>query len=636
MTATTDRASPEAILAQLRPIATDTRQQPRVGELLANLRSLTNGKWSGILRDLRPDLKRPDAWARKCMAVAEAVPTHTPPAVLSPGPAGTRSLGTPPPALLDARAQSLLPRLRPLLSLAGKERGRRADELAADLGVGVSTVYRWLKALRDEGAQALTRKRRADAGKVRLPQQVQDAFVRRRLDPRTRHEKVAVSIDRIREQFPDIEISPYPLRRLERSLPAALQMRDAEWRAKFLPQGRWSVPHPNHSHTFDMTIGDVFVWDGDPRVEPYRPNCTALVDEATQSCLWAMYTKETPNTAILQALLLHAWLPKADGARWPQCGAPLHIHCDNGKVQTGKWMQAVCQTLGTDIDLAGDVRHSQVRSPWGQGHVERFFGIMHERYESQLGPAYCGNDPTRKPECFKEKSGGIKVWRQYPTLESLNAGLQTWIMTEYHQKMHSGLGMSRLEAWRLDVPTPVNIPDAGYLYTALLQRDQRQVRRGRITWNSMGFWHPLLQGYEGNTLDIRWDPADLSKILVLGGDGKTICWAERQDTRSVDNPADLVGLKRQKRQAREMKRTIAAAAGFAATTDEGEFQRTVAAMHEARQNAGILSFPIAQVTRRPAEPDETDPDRIIDILDGSTSPEAEDEDRIIVHGIEGE
>jgi len=564
------------------------------------------------------------------MALAQAVPTHTPPAVLSPGSAGTRSLGAPPPALLDRRAQSLLPRLRPLLSLAGKERGRRADELAAELGVGVSTVYRWLKQLRDQGPQALKRKRRADAGRVRLPQQVQDAFTRRRLDPMTRHEKVAVSIDRIREQFPGVEISPHSLRRLERSLPKALQMRDAEWRATYLPQGRWEVPHPNHTHTFDMTPGDVFVWDGDPRVEPYRPHCTALIDEATQSCMWAIYTQETPNTAILQALLLHAWLPKADSARWPQCGAPMHIHCDNGKVQKSDWMVDVCQTLGTDIDLADDVRHSPVRSPWAQGHVERFFGLVHERYETQLGAAYCGNNPLRKPECFRDKSGGIKVWRQYPTLESLNAGLQTWIMTEYHQKEHSRLGMSRLEAWRLDVPKPVNIPDADYLYTTLLQRDRRQIRRGAITWEGMRYWHAILQGYEGNALDIRWDPADLSKILVLGGDGQTVCWADRQDTRSVDNPDHLAELKRQKKAAREGRKAIAAAAEVAATTDEGTFRRTVAAMETARRDAGILSFPIERRTVKPAEPDDPDAAEVIDILRGDDG----DDDDGTLYGIE--
>jgi len=70
-----DRASPiedrvEAMLAQLRPIATSTNptHQALAGRLLADLRASVNGQFPALVRELRPDLARPDAWAKRLMA----------------------------------------------------------------------------------------------------------------------------------------------------------------------------------------------------------------------------------------------------------------------------------------------------------------------------------------------------------------------------------------------------------------------------------------------------------------------------------------------------------------------------------------------------------------------------------------
>jgi len=613
------------LIAELNAIATDPNQEVRTGDLLRELRPHTNGQWSRMLRKLRPDLARPDAWARRCMKGSEENGLPSQPAA-PPLAADSRSLGADTTAL-DARAMQLFPRLRPLLALPGLERSAQIIALAAEIGSSRTTIYRLLRGIRENGARALNRKPRSDAGQVRVPPEAQQAFVGRRLDPMTRHERVSVSIARVREQFPDLYLSEHSLRRIERSLPKALQMRNAEWRARFMPQGQWEVPHPNHTHTFDMTIADLWVWDGNPNEEPYRPQLTALVDEATQSCMYAIYTKETPNRAIVQALLIHAWLPKfvddLPDSRWPMCGAPLHLHCDNGKVQDSDWLKAVCQSLGTDLDLARDIRHAQVRSPWQQGHVERFFGIVHERYESQLGAAYCGNDPQRKPESFADPSRGIHVWRRYPTLESLNVGFQTWLRTEFHQLRHRRLGTSRLEAWVRDVPKPVRIPDPDYLYQALLQRGRRKVVRGRIQWETMSYWHPLLQGYDGIHLEVRWDPADLTKLLVMQPDGrKQLCWAERQDARSVDNPKDWAELRAQRQQTKQARKDLEAAVGLVSSLDEREFAELRRRMETARRSTGIISFRVEQRIEKPDESgDEPSADELLELTERKREPE---------------
>ena len=590
-------------------------------------------------------MKRPDGWAYRRIrqfrvsplsstATSALFPT-SPPRPHHPR-ESQRSLetstGTP---SLDARAATLLSRLRPLLSLDGQERSRKVDELAAELGLSRRTIFRQLRQAREGGAAALNRRRRSDAGTVRVPPEVQQAFLSRRLNPVTAQEPIQVTIDRMRREFPKVEISDHSLRQLERSIPRALQMSESEWRARFAPTGQWEVPHPNHTQVFDMTLADVFVWDQNPNVRPYRPHLTAIVDEHTQSCLFALYTKETPSTAVLQAVLLHGWLPKPD-PKWPQCGAPLHLHCDNGKVQDSNWLQAVCETLGADLNLCGDIRHAAVRSPWGQGHIERFFGIVHTHLEcAYFSGAYCGRSPEERLEGFKGNGGRPADWAGYPTLASLNHGLCRWIADEYHHMHHRRLDMTRLEAWQHHARGHVRIPDRSYLETALLHREgTRLVRRSTVQVNTYTYWHSLLQGHEETPLEVRSDPADLTRLLVLGTDGQPLCWAKRQEKRFVDNPKNIAEHRREKRETKEMRRALRDTIDVVAATDEGTYQRHVRAVQEARERQ-VIPFPIGAKVEKPQPTPEPSADEILALVGESEEPDPGDADgKLEIHGIQ--
>jgi len=241
------------LIAELEAIAAHPDRQIRAGQLLRELRPQLNGQWSAILRKLRPDLARPDAWARRCMRGSERNGLPSQPAA-PPLAADSRSLGTDTTAL-DARAMQLFPRLRPLLALPGRERSTQIIALAAEIGSSRTTIYRWLRAIREEGARALNRKPRSDAGQVRVPPEAQQALVRRRLDPMTRHERVSVSIARVREQFPDLYLSEHSLRRVERSLPKALQMIATTARCRIRTGSKQSVRRSGPTSTLSPTSG---------------------------------------------------------------------------------------------------------------------------------------------------------------------------------------------------------------------------------------------------------------------------------------------------------------------------------------------------------------------------------------------
>ncbi|MBE9565225.1 MAG: transposase [Proteobacteria bacterium] len=604
----------EQLIEELRELERARASSDVIGSRLTLLKDLTpHGEWIPALRRIAPHLTNPSAlsqWAKRHVERARhplAEETTTTCAVSdSAGDIYQRLLA------IDEEAEPIRSQL---LELEAHCQCR-----------SLQTIKAQLRRAKREGAGALSRKQRADQGKVRsVSPEAMSFFLDRRTNPRTRHEPISISIRHTLKQHPDEEVSDAVFYRIAKErVPKAAAMSDDEWRKTFLPGGRWEVPHPNHTHTFDFARADVFAWDGKPDEKPYRPWLTFIMDEHTRSCMFGLYTKEAPSRAILQAVLLHAWLPKAD-PKWPQCGVPLNLHCDNGKVQTSDWLKDVCGALRSDLNLCREIRFSEAYSPWQQGKVERGFGIVHSHFEGQLGSCYCGGDPQHKPECFEPPSRGIKVWRKYPTLEVLNQAFQVWIVAEYHQMRHDRVKMSRLEYWQLHAAGYVDTPDRGYLHTVLLQRDgTRKVRRGCVEVNTYTYWDARLQGYEERRLEVRSDPADLTRVLVLGSDGQPLCWAERQEKRFVDNPQDLAEHRQQQRATKAMRGAIREAMNVIAPTDEHTFQEHVDALTEAHERQ-VIPFPVG---RREVEPEPTDdalPDEILDTIAGAKSRSADRE-----------
>jgi hypothetical protein len=539
---------------------------------------------------------------------------------------------------LNDGGRSAYEALAPLLHAPEPVRSMQLEAAANRLGCSARTLKRRLSSLAAGGSTALNRKPRADRGRSGVPDEVAQAFRQLLTDRMTKHLSVSHAIFRLRQQFPGMEISESALRRIARSIPKAVMMSEKEWRSTFLPGGPVEVPYANHTHVFDMAKADLFVWDGDPEEKPYRPHLTAVLDEATRSCMFARYTKDPPSTAVLQAVLAHAILPKDHldpelTKGWIQCGIPEHLHADNGKVQDSKWLEAICRTLSTELRLKLDVRHAGVRAPWEQGHIERFFGRVHIELEAGVFPqAYCGRSPEHRPEGFMGSGGTHRHWRDYPRLEYLNVALVAWIVHDYHYSQNRMMKCSPLEAWQRLATGHIRVADEEYLREVMLQRCERDrpVRRGKLEVNTYFYWHESLQGYEEAKVQVRWDPADLDRIWVADWNGRFICWATREKARNVDSPADLAEHREQKRLKRQTRKALTEATRIAATADEGTFQQLVTQLHDKRREAGILSLPVQKKQLKPEQPDELTADEILSML----PEEAPAREKITLYGLE--
>ncbi len=127
------------------------------------------------------------------------------------------------------------PRYVALRPLAHMEKGAAlrdaVGQAAIKLNLSTSRVYALLKELREGGSSTLGRKPRSDCGKIRLPEEVQQCFVRFRLDPKTRWCRTSVAIRQIQRQFRDLSPSEASLRHLDKSIPKDSALIDAAWRA---------------------------------------------------------------------------------------------------------------------------------------------------------------------------------------------------------------------------------------------------------------------------------------------------------------------------------------------------------------------------------------------------------------------
>lgn len=117
------------------------------------------------------------------------------------------------------------------------------------------------------------------------------------------------------------------------------------------------------------------------------------------------------------------------------------------------------------------------------------------------------------------------------TMDELERWLAHAITGVYHRQVHRALGTTPLAAWERGIVgdantlgrgRPVTVPDPRRFLIDFLPIERRLIRREGISLHSLSYWSDLLRVWIGmpEKMIVRYDPRNLSRIHLLGPDGR--------------------------------------------------------------------------------------------------------------------
>ena len=162
-------------------------------------------------------------------------------------------------------------------------------------------------------------------------------------------------------------------------------------------------------------------------------------------------------------------------------GLPQRLYFDNGKQFRNKWMERACAIL--DIKLIFTAPYS----PEAKGKIERF---------NQTLNSFLAEAELKVPE----------------NLSEINSLFSIWLAECYHGKVHEGIKNTPNMEYQLS-KAPIRPVSANTVARAFLRLEQRKVdKSGCISFKGKKYEVGVV--YIGRTVDIVYDPADISTLTV--------------------------------------------------------------------------------------------------------------------------
>ncbi|MBW4607732.1 MAG: Mu transposase C-terminal domain-containing protein [Hassallia sp. WJT32-NPBG1] len=421
---------------------------------------------------------------------------------------------------LSDEAQHKLEVLQSLLEPCDRASyGQKLKEAAEKLGVSLRTVQRLVKKWEQDGIVGLTQTGRADKGKHRIGEEWENFILKtyregnkgsKRMTPK----QVALRVQAKARELGDLKPPNY--RTVLRLLAPILEkqektksIRSPGWRGTTLSvktrEGKdLSVDYSNHVWQCDHTRVDVLLVDQHGELLS-RPWLTTVIDTYSRCIMGINLGFDAPSSGVVALALRHAILPKQYGfeyklhCEWGTYGKPEHFYTDGGKDFRSNHLSQIGAQLGF-------VCHLRDRPSEG-GVVERPFKTLNDQLFSTL-PGYTGSNVQERPE-DAEKDARL-------TLRELEQLLVRYIVDRYNQSIDARMGdQTRFERWEAGLPTvPVPIPERD-LDICLMKQSRRTVQRGGcLQFQNLMYRGEYLAGYAGETVNLRFDPRDITTILV--------------------------------------------------------------------------------------------------------------------------
>jgi len=334
--------------------------------------------------------------------------------------------------------------------------------------VSVTTLRRYLKTYHDRGFDALRPAPRADVGTPRaFPPHVLERAVALREEQPARTTQTLVDI---LERDPSLALPPHALK--AHTLTTHLRRRGKTRR--LLGQAAKIYRRFEREHVNSLWQGDALVgpWLPDPQVpgRKRRAHLFCFIDDHSRLVPHAefFFDEALPRMErVLKVALLRRGVPHA-------------VYVDNGQVYSSLQFNAACATL--DIERIQTAPYS----PEAKGKQERFF----ETLRLQFLPEVETSNVT--------------------TLTELNTSLWAWLACVYHQHEHSETHQTPWVRYTAGL-AQVRHADPETVRRAFLWREKRKVHRD-ATLSLQGNRYQVDTPYAGRTLELRFDPFDLSQV----------------------------------------------------------------------------------------------------------------------------
>lgn len=425
--------------------------------------------------------------------------------------------------------------IKPLvgITLIGRD---EVTKRAKEVNVNTATLYRWLQRYNAYGVvSALIPKRRGwKTGSSRISMDI------------------VLTIDKVIEDFYLTTQRPTAqktvtevlrrcmLRGIEPPHPNTIRARIAKVNEKQLLRGRGhkekaknkflpaagSFPNAHYPLAvvqIDHTPADIILVDDIHRKPIGRPWITLAMDIYSRMVLGYYLSFDAPSETSVAMCVAHAVLPKDEwltlhnvDAEWNVWGMPVTIHTDNGADFRSNNFQQSCLMYGINLEFR------PVGQPNYGGHIERILGtFLHEIHDL---PGTTFSNIKEKDSYNSEKEAVL-------TMSEFEAWLVTLICKVYHQKLHSGIGMTPTRKWEIGVfgnneiqgcGVPARPADRFTLLLDFLPSFSRTVQTFGVTIDGLTYYAEALRPWinsrdpndnkQKRDFIFRRDPRDISAV----------------------------------------------------------------------------------------------------------------------------
>jgi len=261
--------------------------------------------------------------------------------------------------------------------------------------------------------------------------------------------------------------------------------------------GHLEVGRPLEEVQIDHTLADVILVSDDERREPIgRPWLTFAIDVASRCVVGFHVTFDAPSSTSVAHCLLTLFMPKRrifgdvlDGditMDWPCSGTPTRIHSDNGRDFHALALKRGCEQRGIDLQFR------PVKKPKYGGHIERLIGTFMGRLRLLPGTTKSSVKELGDYKCEKKSC---------MTLAEFRTWLIAQITTQYHQKVHRGIGVPPIYVWNRSGIKEASDPtqeEALRFLVDFLPSQERLIKRTGIEYRGLFYWSDELAPFVGD------------------------------------------------------------------------------------------------------------------------------------------